>query len=261
MEEDAERILRSYIEGYSLRAIGREIGKSHVYVWEMIKKVNPSIMRPPLWHKFRFNHEYFRDYTPENSYWMGFIDADGHVNTKRGRLELKIHCRDVDRLNAFRKSVSRNFPIYHFRTRPQVGIQMISREIVNDLVQKNIGVKSPNLEPPIGIAEDCVRHFLRGYFEGDGSVSLAIRPNGGLNPIFEIIGSRYLLEWMKAKLIQQANLQSRMSICGREGCYVFKIGSFSSIAKIAHYFYDNVDENLFMARKKAKLEKIASHFA
>jgi len=252
-------IINAYEQGRSLRTIGKDICRSHSFVWKILKTFNPDILRPPRLHRrYSYDFHYFRNYTPENSYWMGFIDADGHVDTKRGRVELKLHCRDVDRLIALRDSVSGNFPIYQFRTRPFAGILMFSRDMVSDLVQKNIGVKSPDLKPPRGIPENYVRHFIRGYFEGDGSISLGHRPNGGLNPIFGILGSQRLLKWMKEKLIVQAGVKSRMKISPREGCWALKLGSCNSLIKIRNYFYSDVDVSLCMKRKKEKLDRICS---
>ena len=265
MKEEIEKIIRAYEQGYSLRAVGRKIGRSHLFVWKILKKFNPDILRPPrLWHKFSFAHRYFRDWTPENSYWMGFIDADGHVNVKRARVEVKLHGRDIDRLVALRNAVNGNFPIYQFKTRPQAGILMVSKEMVNDLIQKGIGVKSPCLKPPIGIPEDCVRHFIRGYFDGDGSISLSWSSNGVLRPLFQILGSKCCLEWMNGKLIEQAGVKSSINIRFREGCWALGIGSRRSLIKIRDYFYDNVDESLFMKRKKEKfyvekMELITTH--
>lgn len=254
-EELEDFIVDLYTRGDSLRTIGRKIGRSHLFVWKILKS-NSIVLRSRGWNKCNFSRRYFRDYTHESSYWMGFIAADGHVNVKRERVELKIHSRDIDRLISFRRVLNGDFPVYRFKTRPHVGVQIYSKESVSDLIQKGIGVKSPDLQPPIGIPEDCVRHFIRGYFDGDGSISFSKSPNGRLRPTFQITGSKSLLEWMKEKLSEQAGVYLSIHARQGEGCWVLKHGSRRSLIKMRDYFYDSVDESLYMKRKKEKFDMI-----
>lgn len=246
-------IVKAYKESYSLRAVGRKIDRSHYYVWKIIKKSDPNILRlPRSSRRYRFADGYFKDYTEENSYWMGLISADGYVDVVRGRIELKLHSKDVDRLVALRNAVKGNFPVYQYNTRPHVSIVMFSREMVGDLIKKGVGLKSSGLKPLISIPEDCAKHFIRGYFDGDGSISLSWTPNGRLRPLFQILGSKCLLEWMNRKLIEQAGVKSSINIRLRERCWALGIGSRRSLIKIRHYFYDDVEESLCMMRKKDK---------
>lgn len=250
-DEIERKIIEDYKQGHSLRTIGKIINRSHIHVWNIIKKINPDILRPPrLWRKYHFTHRYFKDYTSENSYWMGFLDADGYIDLARNRIELKIHSRDIDRLTALRVCVNGDFPIYRYKTRPHVGISMFSKEMVNDLIEKGIGLKSLKLEPPVGIPDDFVRHFIRGYFDGDGSISLGACNSRRLKPSFQIVGPKPLLAWVKERLIEQAGVDSSIGIRFGGGSWRLRIENQRSLAKIRHYFYDNVDESLFMKRKK-----------
>ena len=251
--DTAQAIVKAYEESRSLRAVGKKIGRSHCYVWKIIKKSNPGILRRPRSsRRYHFVDGYFNDYTEENSYWMGFISADGHVGVKRGRIEIKIHSKDVDRLIAFRNVVKGDFPIYRYNTRPHVSVVMFSREMIDDLTEKRIGPKAPALRIPLNIPDTCVRHFIRGCFDGDGSISLSRAPNGSLRPTFQILGSKCLLEWMSKKLVGQAGVESSINVRLMEGCWALCIGSRRSLIKIKNYFYDNVDESLCMKRKKEK---------
>jgi hypothetical protein len=251
----AQAIVKAYEESRSLRAVGKKIGRSHCYVWKIIKKSNPSILRlPRSSRRYHFIDDYFSEYTEENSYWMGFISADGHVGVKRGRIEIKLHSKDVDRLIAFRNVVKGDFPIYRYNTRPHVSVVMFSRKMINDLTEKGIGPKASALRIPLDIPDTCARHFIRGCFDGDGSISLSRAPNGSLRPTFQILGSKCLLEWMSKKLVGQAGVESSINVRLMEGCWALCIGSRCSLIKIKHYFYDNVDESLCMKRKKEKFE-------
>jgi biotin operon repressor len=260
VESEIEKeILNAYEDGLSLRAVAKKMGCSHLHVWKTMKKLRPNALRPQRNpRKYHFIDDYFSEYTEENSYWMGFISADGHVGVKRGRIEIKLHSKDVDRLIAFRNVVKGDFPIYRYNTRPHVSVVMFSRKMINDLTEKGIGPKASALRIPLDIPDTCARHFIRGCFDGDGSISLSRAPNGSLRPTFQILGSKCLLEWMSKKLVGQAGVESSINVRLMEGCWALCMGSRRSLIKIKHYFYDNVAESLYMNRKKEKLDRICS---
>jgi len=260
VESEIEKeIISAYESGSSLRAVAKKMDCSHLHVWKTMKKFRPNALRPQRKpRKYQFIDDYFSDYTEENSYWMGFISADGHVGIKRGRIEIKLHAKDVDRLIAFRNALNGDFPIYRYNTRPHVSVVMFSRKIVNDLIEKEIGPKASTSRIPLNIPDTCARHFIRGCFDGDGSITLSRTPNGSLRPTFQILGSKCLLEWISEKLVGQAGVKSSINIRFKEGCWALCIGSRRSLIKIKHYFYDNVAEFLYMNRKKEKLDRIHS---
>lgn len=251
--EIENEILNAYEGGLSLRAVAKKMGCSHLHVWKTMKKFRPNALRPQRNpRKYHFIDDYFSEYTEENSYWMGFISADGHVGVKRGRIEIKIHSKDIDRLIAFRNVIKGDFPIYRYNTRPHVSVVMFSRKMVNDLTEKGIGPKASASRIPINIPDTCVRHFIRGCFDGDGTISLSWISNGRLRPLFQILGSKCLVEWINGKLIEQSDVKSSINIRPHVGCWALGIGSRRSLIKIKHYFYDNVDASLCMKRKKDK---------
>lgn len=49
--------------------------------------------------KYILNENYFESITtPEQAYWLGFLSADGYVNTAQGELELELQEQDQEHL-------------------------------------------------------------------------------------------------------------------------------------------------------------------
>lgn len=129
--------------------------------------------------------------TEEKAYWLGFIFADGYIsysekNMKKGQLAttyctgIKLKWSDREHLKKFNKSISGNYKVFKeinhpdgFRkqTTEAAKILVYSQQMYNDLNKyfdrdKTYTAKFPD------IPENLIRHFIRGYFDGDGCFSL-----------------------------------------------------------------------------------------
>lgn len=125
--------------------------------------------------------------TEEKAYWLGFIFADGYIsfsesNMKKGQLAttyctgIKLQWSDREHLKKFNKSISGNYKVFKEISHPDgfrkktteaAKILVYSQQMYNDLNKyfdrdKTYTAKFPN------IPEDLIRHFVRGYFDGDG---------------------------------------------------------------------------------------------
>src|SRR5690606_8445162 len=63
--------------------------------------------------------------------------------------------------------------IINLKKRRYVRLNLNSKKMYNDLLDKGITPrKSLTLKPPKNVPKDLVRHWIRGYFDGDGSVHI-----------------------------------------------------------------------------------------
>ena len=126
--------------------------------------------------KYRINQTYFENIdTQEKAYWLGFLYADGYIKiTPSGGctcVRLKLAIKDISHLEKFKHSLESTHPIEIYETKnPYCQISIGSKKMVNDLINqgctKNKGykIRFPNIK------EELKSHFIRGYFDGDGSV-------------------------------------------------------------------------------------------
>lgn len=109
--------------------------------------------------------------TEEDAYWLGFIYADGYVSDKND-FEVSLKKSDYKHLEKLRSYLELSTPVSvdSFRCR----LTYRNKILVDNL--KDLGVlprKSLLLKFPYDkIPFNLMRHFIRGYFDGDGHVGI-----------------------------------------------------------------------------------------
>jgi DNA-binding transcriptional regulator WhiA len=131
----------------------------------------------------------------EKAYWLGFIFADGYVS-KDNNFELSLALKDLEHLIKFKEFLKYEGKIYIDQKIGRCRLQFQDSRIVNSL--KNLGcVNRKSLILTFPSIDNCFHsHFIRGYFDGDGSVndpkrSIAVNLVGTkefLESIHEVVG-------------------------------------------------------------------------
>ena len=112
----------------------------------------------------------------EKAYFLGFLFADGYNNIKRGDINLRVSVIDKDIVFKFRSALGSNHPIRFiesngFKNSQQIGLYICNKKISTDLEKNGCGKnKTHSCSFPL-IQSALVKHFIRGYFDGDGSLS------------------------------------------------------------------------------------------
>ena len=121
--------------------------------------------------------------TEEKSYWLGFLYADGYIRERKSgnSLEMKLSIRDREHLEKFRYSIGSNHVIKEsfnkvkyksgFSESHMCHLAIYSTRLVDSI--KKLGIHSKktfSIEIP-ELPSELMNHFVRGYFDGDGSFS------------------------------------------------------------------------------------------
>jgi DNA-binding transcriptional regulator WhiA len=118
------------------------------------------------------NHFFFSDYNEFSCYWAGFILADGYIRSKnRFTLEIKLQKSDVRHLELFKKQIGFEGEV-KIRSN-YVSLSISSSQLISDL-DKNFEIrnrKSLNCFITGKIPKQYLKDFIRGYFDGDGSIT------------------------------------------------------------------------------------------
>ena len=118
------------------------------------------------------------------AYWLGFLYADGSVtynlNRKKYTIELSLAEKDYNHLEKFRTFLKSNRNIKYRDKQKAYRFTINSKKMCEDLINlgcvptKSLILRFPNITQ---VPEYLINHFIRGYFDGDGCISLDLKKN------------------------------------------------------------------------------------
>ena len=183
--------------------------------------------------------------TEEKAYWLGFLYADGSVSSKEDKIELGLAEKDLRHIEKFRDFMGISNKIsYRDKTR-SYRMSFRSEKCKQDLINKGCTPKkSLILDFPTEnqVPKELIRHFIRGYFDGDGWFS-------NTECCFQvgIIGTENFIKGF-LKNIEGINSKNAIFIVHREGGakkYVF--GAYKDVLNFLNLIYK--DANIYLDRK------------
>ena len=166
--------------------------------------------------------------------------------------KFKKYIQTDKKVGCYKKSTSYSDKGYEYK------LALISDKLVSDI--EKLGVierKSLTLTFP-DIKDELIPHFIRGYFDGDGSVFLHKDPRKeysyneylGIN----ICGTREFLTVLTKHLPFLEEGQCVYKEKRKEtNCWNLKLASNMKSLELYHYMYKDCDD-LFLSRKKEKFE-------
>jgi len=204
----------------------------------------------------KFNQDFFESVdSEEKAYWLGFLFADGCVFVKGSifRVQINISSVDGNHLNKWHESIRS----CHRVTRFGDAVRSVhhSKKMCDDLISLGcVPRKSLVLEFPT-IDRGLVRHFIRGYFDGDGCISWHKNKNnhkGGMRLTF--IGTESFLGSLQDILCREVRVRRKKLCSGDSRIYALHIGGYQESKRIATWMYDGA--SLSLERKKRKYDRL-----
>ena len=184
-KEDA--FLRKYYGHLSYSDISRSMGRS----WSAVRNRSSYIGltdRSNLGRKYSANTEFFSTPNVINSYWAGFIAADGCISDN-GRLAIGLARLDIAHLDQLCIDLDYTGGVRVYEDRASLSVN--SKKITYDL-KNNFNItprKSATLGTPNIDEEALIKAFISGVIDGDGSISA--------KPRITVYGTRWILGWIK----------------------------------------------------------------
>jgi hypothetical protein len=135
---------------------------------------------------------------------------------------------------------------YSDRISHTASITVYSKKIYDDLIKHGVSErKTFTLTFPTWMPKNLLRHFIRGYFDGDGSVTLSDQ-----RPRYIFYGQPDFLKNISDVLIEDLQVNNT-KIFNKDTVSMLAYSSKKDISNIFRYFYD--DANYFLTRKKNKI--------
>ena len=200
---------------------------------------------------YKYNKKFFNNIdTEEKAYWAGFIAADGNVRKDFLKMRIELNIQDHAHLEKFRKNIEGNNPIKE-SIRPKnhsCYIDINCKELciaLNDLgitPKKSLTLKINFDKIPLELRH----HFIRGYFDGDGSINSYKRQDSDyLEWELSFISSKDFL----TQILKEIKKEKKIYSCGNNYRICFK--SKKDILEIIQYLYK--DANIYLDRKYEKV--------
>lgn len=221
---------------------------------------------------YQINKVYFSNYSNRSAYWAGFINADGHIENyvPKGRklpnykLKFTIGEKDKEHIKKLcidlgypETSLKNGFSSIRGKINKNVKFSTSIKQICIDLIKNfNIidgGNKSCYERFP-NIPKEYMRDYIRGYFDGDGCVSVYSKI-----PQITIVGGYNFLYDLKCFLSKEAGenighiYKERKNDLGNKNLlYRYQISKTSSVLFFYNYIY--YDNCICLERKRDKFE-------
>lgn len=200
-----------------------------------------------------FDFDYFDNVSSsDRAYFIGFIAADGCIYD-RGKencqkwLRFTLNKDDREILDVFSNCLGGNVGISEFKT--TVTITLVSDKICSDLSKYGIVERKTKDLVVKNIPSEYIWHFIRGYFDGDGSIckrgtgrlpsdyTFSISCHGGMK---DVIGNIFNENGIEFYAVRDKRTDNFYSVVVKKNA-----------AKLRLYYllYKNC-KNLFLTRKK-----------
>ena len=183
--------------------------------------------------------------TEEKAYWLGFLYADGSVSSAEDKVELGLAEKDYGHLEKFKSFMGISNKICHREKTKSYRISFRSANCKQDLINKGcVPKKSLILEFPTfeQVPEHLMRHFIRGYFDGDGWFT-------NTKDCFQIglISAKGFIEGF-LNYVDNINTTNKIFTVHREnGAKRYVFGAYNDVKNFLNWIYEDAD--MFLYRK------------
>lgn len=198
----------------------------------------------------------------EKVYWFGYLLADGNIQINSGRYVLELTSKDEEHLYKFRRFMKTNAPVKEKKVKLKnkvhinYRISIHDKKVVTDLIKlglrpaKSLKIKFPSTEI---VPEKFRRHFIRGYFDGDGHLSPFKRFEDNKEQCFIIfVGTKAFLQQLPEIFGVELN-----KLTQKGKIFSLRYGGNRKAFGILRYLYDGA--KIYLDRKYNEYIKWKKH--
>lgn len=266
-----EEIRKIYTENpcASKKEVSIKYGISIETLSRLLKKLGLKYIKDYNWcRRYTFDDTFFEKIdNEEKAYFLGFLYADGCISNKNS-INLGLHMDDKIIIEKFKAALKSNHPIHDRIWLLDYGkkygkvltkkslLRIGSKKMAGDLEklgcfkQKTFKIKFPTEEQ---VPNHLVHHFIRGFFDGDGSVYFVNNKNRYKYLNVNITSTESMIDSL-LKVFSNIGCtrvsKQKHRTSWERGIYIFLCRNNNDIMKIHEYMYK--DATVFLERKKQK---------
>lgn len=252
-------IVKKYVSGTSMTELTKEFSLHRSTLQKILLRHDVKLHKNKS--QIKCNKRFFKTYTNESCYWAGFILADGNIRKNRNSLQIKLGKKDKEHLYKFLRIIKCDDFNLVKEYSDCVSVTISLDEFKNDLFYY-FGItpkKTFTCDIINKIPEDKLRHFIRGYFDGDGSITkttmITINFVGTVDVLTKISS---LFKDKVGVIIHSKNDTPPIQYSNKTIGSIHYYGK--NVIKILDYLYFEKDINCFLTRKLEKYKKLKKDY-
>lgn len=275
-EEEKQKIIDLYKTGKTPSQICREV--------DSLKDRKPQTLYPILikaglyqkkdkndLRRFKVNDHYFDVIDNEHkAYWLGLLLADGFLSNSGHATEsfgISLSIKDKYILEEFVKDLESTYAVKEYIGKSKfensctdfayAKLLIKSKQIFNKLIEYGFTTKKSydGVVPEEYIPDDLKIHFIRGYFDGNGGLSIG---SGSHLYTLDFTGTKEIITWI-LKYFNKENLKLQERHPDRDNNNVsIKISGDKQIYSIMSRIYK--DATIYLIRKYDRYLKLQEKY-
>lgn len=205
------------------------------------------------------NHNFFQVENEDMAWLLGFIAADGGIEKKRNVIRINLSTVDKEILIKIKNLINLQSEVKDYITNDGYAVSKIqwsSEQHKKDLANYGITFeKTFKLKPPLKLNKKYWKDYIRGFWDGDGSITL--NKNNYNSLLWQITSaSKSILEFIVNYFYEEYQIPKvNIHSFTRNGVelYILQYSTNASM-KIYNIFYD--DNGICLKRKKDKYTSV-----
>ena len=193
--------------------------------------------------------------TEEKAYFLGFLYSDGGITTKDNSysVSLKLHNKDIIVLEKLKNLISPSSPIKvtqgkycYFR----INRKLVCQQLINlgCHSKKSLTLKFPDKNQ---VPDNLISHFLRGYSDGDGSITYYRASNERKDFFWTIVSTNSFCQSVADLIKEKLNISCYIGNIDNSGknnvTKRLVVGGNLQLSKILDWIYH--DSHIHLDRK------------
>ena len=246
--EDEQLIIDYYNKGYSAKRINEEIlnnkFKTKKSIADVLRKYGVTTRRTKDYYKNCNESSFINIATEEQAYFLGFLQADGWLSSKDNAVG--IGSKDKEIVIQFKNFLQTENKISE---KPDFCQLVVGNEVLHNSLEKyKISSKLYGQFVP-NLPEDLLWHYIRGLFDGDGTVCVTKENYLRLN----FVGGIQSMSQLSYIIAKETNTEPTQATIRKDNIAIIQYGNSDIIYKIYNKLYDKA--TVYLDRKKQIMEK------
>lgn len=262
-KKDLQEIFDRYLKGEKILNISLDFEVHPDTIYKKLRKNNFKTLPQEITkRKYKLQDSFFEKIdAEEKAYVLGLLYADGTYSKSNNLISLELQERDKEILDKITNILQPEKPLLFVKKRKEshqnhYRLCICSKPICTQLLKigfesnKSFKIRFPDIQ------KHLIHHFIRGFFDGDGCISVYLIKNKYQTCSFSITSNENFLKELQIILINELQL-SKTKLCrDNRGNNINTLvyGGKQNCLKIRDWLYK--DATIYLKRKHDKFYSI-----